>query len=395
MINGLEGVPGSGKSYESSVIHVLAALKRGRKVITNLPLNVDAYAAIDPSYRDLLELRTITQPIRGTWDATRKNAFELFPDGKVKAAPDDLHMFASVWDYYTDWKHPTEGFGPLFVIDECHVALSKENAAKLKEVVQWFKLHRHFNVDVLLMTQTFRDVVPSIAALLGMLIRVRKADIIGKEGYIRKVFGGFRGGLVSTETRNYDPSLFQLYTSHTQGGAVQEFKATDVQSVMVGWRKKQRVVMGVALIAACFTLWLAFRDKPKPPKRPIPATSATQAPTPKVQPQTLPQSAADPAPSRSDDVPEAQGKDPEPYGTSGVHMTGRMSMGGRTIYTFLVSHNGAPSHATTDAELVGAGYIWRALSDCAGILEWKGKRRAVTCSVPQQTMAVAGVKVGG
>lgn len=395
MINGLEGVPGSGKSYESSVIHVLAALKRGRKVITNLPLNVDAYAAIDPSYRDLLELRTTTQPIRGTWDATRKNAYELFPDGSVKTAPDELHMFASVWDYYTDWKHPTEGFGPLFVVDECHVALSKENASKLKEVVQWFKLHRHFNADVLLMTQTFRDVVPSIAALIGMLIRVRKADIIGKEGYIRKVFGGYRGGLVSTEHRQYDPGLFQLYTSHTQGGAVAEFKATDVKSVMVGWRKKQRIVIIVALIAAGFALWLAMRDKPKPPKRPPVAAKAMEHPTPQPKPERLQQAQPDPAPGGPEASEVAQGKDPEPYGTSGLHMTGRMTMGTRTIYTFLVSHNGAPSHATTDSELVGAGYTWRALSDCAGILEWKGKRRAVTCSVPQQTMAVAGVKVGG
>lgn len=393
MINGLEGVPGSGKSYESSVIHVLAALKRGRKVITNLPLNVDAYATIDPSYRDLVELRTVTQPIRGTWDATRKNAFELFPDGSVKAPPDDLHMFASVWDYYSDWKHPKEGFGPLFVIDECHVALAKENASKLKEVIQWYKLHRHFNTDVLLMTQGFGDVVPSIRTLLGMLIRVRKADVIGKEGYIRKVFGGYRGGLVSTEHRQYDPSLFQLYTSHTQGGAVQEFKATDVKSVMVRWRKMQRIMLGLVVLAAGLAIWLAVRDKPKPAKRPVAAAKAVPAPSPAAPPVQAPEAPAGPAadPQAAEAAPA---KDPEPYGSNGLHMTGRLTMGSRTVYTFLVSHNGAPSHPTTDTELVAAGYQWRPLTECAGWLEWKGKKRSVTCSVPQQTMAVAGVKAG-
>ena len=51
MINGLEGIPGSGKSYEATVYHVLAALQTGRLVITNLPLNVEVFAAIDPAYR--------------------------------------------------------------------------------------------------------------------------------------------------------------------------------------------------------------------------------------------------------------------------------------------------------------------------------------------------------
>ena len=69
MINGLEGIPGSGKSYEACVFQVLAALKEGRKVITNLPLVVDAYAAIDPSYRALIELRHGPAPVRGTWNA--------------------------------------------------------------------------------------------------------------------------------------------------------------------------------------------------------------------------------------------------------------------------------------------------------------------------------------
>ena len=31
-------------------------VQAGRKVITNLPLNIDALVAIDPSYRDLVEV---------------------------------------------------------------------------------------------------------------------------------------------------------------------------------------------------------------------------------------------------------------------------------------------------------------------------------------------------
>ena len=70
MINGLEGIPGSGKSYEAAAYQVLAALEQGRKVITNLPLVIDAYAAINPAYAALIEVRRVPAPVRGTWDAS-------------------------------------------------------------------------------------------------------------------------------------------------------------------------------------------------------------------------------------------------------------------------------------------------------------------------------------
>jgi zona occludens toxin len=88
MINGLEGIPGSGKSYEAVVMHVLPALKAGRKVITNLPLLVDKFSALDPSYGDLIELRTKPQKVLGVWDAEavddvgNGDAFRLFSDGE-------------------------------------------------------------------------------------------------------------------------------------------------------------------------------------------------------------------------------------------------------------------------------------------------------------------------
>ena len=69
MINGLEGIPGSGKSYEATVYHVLAALQTGRLVITNLPLNVEVFAAIDPSYRSLIQIRRRPAPVLGVWSS--------------------------------------------------------------------------------------------------------------------------------------------------------------------------------------------------------------------------------------------------------------------------------------------------------------------------------------
>ena len=64
MINLLLGAPGGGKSYEAVVYHILPALEKGRKVITNLPLNIERIAAIDPAYSDLIEKRDETRAVR-------------------------------------------------------------------------------------------------------------------------------------------------------------------------------------------------------------------------------------------------------------------------------------------------------------------------------------------
>ena len=108
MINGLEGIPGSGKSYEAAAHQIMAALQAGTLVITNLPLNVEKYASIDPAYRALIELRKTPRPILGTWDASRVDpetgqgsAFALTIDGSTTPAPEHVQPFGHVWDYYS------------------------------------------------------------------------------------------------------------------------------------------------------------------------------------------------------------------------------------------------------------------------------------------------------
>lgn len=395
MLNGIAGIPGSGKSYEAAAIHVLAALKRGRKVITNLPLNIDAYAAIDPAFRDLIEVRTEVQPVRGEWDATRSEAFQLWPVTKHKKPAEGVNLFGHVWDWWSDWKHPVHGFGPLFIVDECHVAMpSRKHGKTDPQVVQWFKLHRHFNIDVTLMTQNFRDVDDSICGLMATLIKVRKADIVGKPGYLRIVFSGYRGGEMSREERQYDPTLFQLYRSHTQGGAVAEFAATDVKSRMVGWRRRQKQVFMLAGVLALGTVGL-FVFGPKPEKKAVEPKIVRHAPTPQPRVQSAPQQAARPVQQPVQDVEPKVKPPPEPYGGSGIHLTGAMSMGKRTIHTFTVSQNGAVTHALTNAELERSGYKWTPYTECSGLLEWRDKQRAITCSTPQVTQGIAGVKTGG
>jgi zona occludens toxin len=101
------------------------------------------FAAIDPSYPDLIELRTKPRPVLDTWDANRVddngngNAFELFAPSQtiqdqpglviyasknqssyVRGVREDLVTFGHVWDFYSNWTH-ADGRGPLLINAMC------------------------------------------------------------------------------------------------------------------------------------------------------------------------------------------------------------------------------------------------------------------------------------
>lgn len=390
MINGLEGIPGSGKSYEAVVFHVLQALRRGRLVITNLPLNLEAFAAIDPAWLHLIEIRTKPLPVRGTWDADRTPAFQLFgpgeveknprletmPDGSVVALRPPPKLFGHVWDFYSEWK-AEDGSGPLYIIDECHVGLPKVGTNP--HVIEWYKLHRHFNADVLLGTQNFRDINSEVAGLLAMLIRVRKADILGrKDSYIRKVHAGFRGAVISTDERKYQKQFFGLYKSHTQGNSVSESMASDVKPMMVNFNRFKWAWLAVTAAFSVYAFWPAA-EKPKVTKTVV-ITPATPA---EIERMEKTGAVAPQSPASAVVVPE----DLEPFRAQLIHLTGWMSMKGKTVYTFAVSFGGQRLFEFSEAQIARAGYKFEAMGDCVGLLRWGTKARTVICDAP--TLALA------
>ncbi len=111
-VNALEGIPGSGKSYEAVAYHVLPALRSGRKVITNLPLNIDAFAAIDPAWRDLIEIRTRPAPRIGDWNAANiaeHEAFRLWTGREPEPQPETtFHVRVCVGHVTGTWRGDEE-----------------------------------------------------------------------------------------------------------------------------------------------------------------------------------------------------------------------------------------------------------------------------------------------
>jgi len=398
MINGLEGIPGSGKSYEASAAQVLAALKEGRKVITNLPLVIEQYAAIDPAYRALLELRFQAAPVRGVWDATRVDpetgageAFELFADGNVEPAAPGARPFGTVWCYYSTWRHPTTGRAPLFVVDECHVQMPRVGTPK--DVIEWYKLSRHFGADVLLVTQKFRQMCQDIAELMAMVIKVRKADVLGKsDSYIRKVHAGYRGAVIQESVRKYEPAFFKLYKSHTQGNTVLEAQAADVSVLSVRVKRWTRVAWVLTACVVAFAVYVNSGEKVKKPAQ-APAARAAIADaaqpggdaagaTPRSVPTFQVGEVRVVEKKRVADAVEASVGDPEPYAGKTLHLTGMMVKGGRVMHTFALSAAGAVFAQITSDDLQQVGYVWDAKSDCMGYLRWHGTARAVICDAP-------------
>lgn len=379
MINALEGIPGGGKSYEAVAFHILPALEQGRKVITNLPLNIEALAAINASWPSLIERRTAPARVLGTWDAERPQAFMV--EGEPQPPKPGARTFGGVWDFYDQWRHPDTGQGALFVVDECHVAMPRVGTPA--EVVQWFKLHRHFNADVLLLTQNFRDLNGEISGLIHFLHKVRQADLLGKPGYIKKVHAGYRGGLVSTQERPYDPKYFALYRSHTQGNAVAATMASDVKSSLVGWRRMSRVFYAVTAVVCVWAFWPS--DKPAAGSGDAGAPSKSQRVVQAAAAVPGPAKPAAPAvePSAAPAIGEAvHAVDVQPLLGKRVHVTGAISMGRRTIYTFSLSQGGQRFADVTSDDLRAAGYVYEHLAPCMGRLRYGDLAYPVSCDAP-------------
>lgn len=366
MINLLLGAPGGGKSYEAVAYHVIPALERGRMVITNLSLNVEAFSAIDPSWRDLIEVRHKTN------------------------GPQGSKLFGCVEDYGHPWRHPQNGSGPLYVVDECHIPLPRIGTPR--PVEEWYSLHRHETADVLLITQSYGKINQAIRDLVQVVYRVRKATAFGSEtSYIRKVQDGLRGDVVNTSIRKYESKYFPLYKSHTKGGG-SELSATDIVPFWKRWPVVGAVsILFVVLPLMIFGLDLSHPFKPRQPD-PKPAPLATEQMRQRVQlaaKQRLPETPPIPAPApESVHVPPIN---PDPYADRTLHVAGyfRARRHDGTLFetaVFNVSQNGQRVASVRLSELEAIGYTWKSYGDCSGVLTHGKNVRPVSCDMPTVAM---------
>jgi zona occludens toxin len=394
MINWLIGSSGGGKSYEAVRYHILPALEKGRHVITNLPVFVDYFEKLNPDYAKLLHVRKRAQPILGEFVIVEDTpTFELFEDGRQNQPDRRARPFSGVWDYYfTDEFRNDKGQGPLFVIDECHFALPR-NSTDLS-VEEWYSTHRHFNADVLLLTQWVGKCSVAIKNNTQLVYRVRKATAFGSnDHYIRKVQDGIRGDVVNTSTRKYEPVYFPLYKSHTQGVSVEEFNAEDVTPLWFRWP-----FIGAALCFSILILMFVFVDM----KNPLDARQVVGKKTSKLEavparPAAVEQAIADikardqkshaidlksPQPSPPTQTAKVD-KPKDPLAEKGIHIVGHLKGDKKEIWIFSLSQNGQKLQNLYDRDLQEIGYKIDPLDDCGAWLTYGQERRFVTCDSPQ------------
>ncbi|OFZ92324.1 MAG: hypothetical protein A3F74_15940 [Betaproteobacteria bacterium RIFCSPLOWO2_12_FULL_62_58] len=351
MINLLSGGPGGGKSYEAVVFHVLVAVQEGRKVVTNLALEVDQIALIEPRARDLIELRERTLAVR--------------PDFVSYGERWNDQAFSHVEDYRDSWRD-ADGRGPLYVIDEAHMSLPRIGTPRV--VNEWYGMHRHEGVDVLLITQSHRKIARDVTDLVQCHYRVRKKTMWGQpDRYIRKVQDGVRGADMAETERRYEARFFKLYRSHSKSlVSVVEADAKDVMPSFRKWYRFSAVLLVLAALGAVARLATSSGDA----KLARPQRAAAEGP--RVSGEGPPK-----PPVVVVDVKKA------PLDGMGVHVSGALRSARGFDYVFVISQGGIAEFTQSRADLELAGYEVRWVNDCIAELRHEfAKPFFVRCDAP-------------
>ena len=348
MISIMMGPPGGGKTYETVIYHILPALAAGRKIITNIPLNVDALSAIDPGYRDLIEIRThqIGQP----------------------------RPFSQAKDFDNDWRNPKTNQGPLFIIDECQEAIPR---GKTPIVLREFAAkHRHHGQDWLLLTQNYGKIDKDICDMTQLTYYVSKLTVLGRnDEYVKKVFSGLKRGSdkpVQQEVRKYDKKYFGYYQSHTASDkAVQEAVMGDINPLYKKVRRYGLILLALFVVAAplgYFQMKKSFGGKKAEQAASKPASASQPPRVASGQVQTVnhvpvkiqtPRQLAE----KVEDMLR------EPYDGMTLYIRGNIIGKDRQVWLFAVTRDGVDMLFQTGEELAKAGYKIRAVSDCLVILD--------------------------
>ncbi|NJD23894.1 MAG: hypothetical protein FIB06_00650 [Betaproteobacteria bacterium] len=365
MINLLIGPPGGGKSYEAVVYHVMPALSEGRRVITNLPLNLDKLRDIDAAFPALVV------KVENRRGMVRKQASRFVAPVEEEGI---IRAFSTMADYADPWRHPVTGAGPLYVIDECHLALPR--AGTVIEIEEWFSLHRHESADVLLITQSYGKVSKSIIDLVQVCYRVKKGTAFGTaKKYIRKVQDGVRGDVVNTSIRQYQKRYFGLYQSHTRGGG-SELAAQDIVPF---WQRWPFIALGLCAFAAVgiFTFGGVSIN-------PMKAAKTAEAPKPvKVVEQTTVNgkvvSSSEVEPEPPAPVAEDAGL---PFEGKTLHVIGTIINGAKARVLFAVASGNRFLHEISGEDLVKLGYSIDAVVPCAVKVSNGTWHKWVICDAP-------------
>lgn len=265
-----EGLPGSGKSYEACVMHILPALKAGRDVITNINgINHQKFSELSGIPVAVLEKMLIC--ISHSACSDEEQRLEL-----VKA------------DFLLKTKKDS-----MVVIDEIQDMFPTKRQPVTPEWSKWIASHRHEGLDIVLMGQDRRDVHPIWRRRIQRLLTFNKLQAVGADSSYRWVCleatSPEKFKEVSSGVRRYDKQYFGLYSSHTQGTSNKSVYKDDRANILKNKKLQVAVAAFVFLAWYGITNTMAFFEPPAAPT-PVPTQVKPVAQVPGATPvQSQPQ----------------------------------------------------------------------------------------------------------
>ena len=183
------GPPGSGKSYHVVKEVIIPSLKKGRKIVTNLPVCLDVMAEKIP------ELKFVE----------KMDFLEMIDEEKIR----DIHeLVADPNGIYA---------GCLIVIDEAHNYWPTDEPIRNKAFKKWYTEQRHYFQDVVLLTQDFDNVHKFMRSITEKRFEYSKNVDKGFEnGYNEDYYIGKSKKRPVRTMHSYDKFYFQFYFSHSQ-----------------------------------------------------------------------------------------------------------------------------------------------------------------------------------
>ena len=218
MIELYEGVPGSGKSYHAICEKFLPWVNQGRRL----------YIAVDGIYLDRLSLFT------GIELSTLEQQITIWKD-----SVEVLQAFQHVQP------------GSAVIIDEAQTVFRSMQKVE-PGLLRWLETHRHYGVDILLMSQDFRQMSQGVTRLIEATVKFRKLAFVGLS---KKYQGKVRGNpedheVIRAFVGTYSPAVYAYYSSYASAAIREEKRSHTVF-------KSARVAIGIAagLFAVGLMVW--------------------------------------------------------------------------------------------------------------------------------------------
>lgn len=299
MIELLEGVPGSGKSYYAVSERLLKWVRAGRRV----------YVFVEGFYLDRLAL------FEGVEMSQLEKQITLWNSGdEVKAGL--LHV------------EP----GSAVLIDEVQTIFRSKDKTD-PELLRWLETHRHRGIDLVMMCQQYGQVTLGVNRLVEATTKFRRLDRFGlKNRYQASVRGNPEElEVIRMFSGKYEPKLYAYYSSYASGSVRETVRGGSML-------KSPTVIVGGLGLAVAIG-WFAFGGWLSGAK-PAPTAAISRLPGPPPLP------AVPPSAQPVTGVPPIAGSPVRPVRIHG----GMTSIRGAKVEWLWVSEDG---HLMTEEEIAG------------------------------------------